>query len=674
MNDSDPEALPANWRVTSVTPPSHGTASINTPGNVSVFYNPAANYVGLDSFAYTMSDGDGGSATATVNVTVNEADDTPIATDDPNSGFLLVGEGQTLVINVLANDMGLGDEPLTVAVTAGPTFPGCAASGAAVVTGSPGPASGIRIEYTAPTDECTGAVTFDVHRHRWRHPHSTRFRQRHGVSACHPVNDPPVAVDDDGGSTDEDTSTVIDVAANDFDVETTVVPASVAIVSCPGGASCAANGDGTVTFTPGANFYGVASLTYTIDDDQGATSNPGTATVVVNSVNDPPTAVDDSRSTNQGVPVTINAVGNDYDIDGSVVASTATVVGGPANGTVINNGDGTFTYTPNVAPFASDSFTYQVWDNDGAPSNVATVTIGINQPDLTVNKDAIPDSAAPGEEVQFFISIINNGPGTAFSVSVSDDLGRLLPLGRVAQLWLPRGLGPGRGAGARAEGSGRCRALPELRQHQPGGSHGGQRFQLRRHRYREHPDAADDALLHDDARGIDTARLADADRDRGADHHCGGQRHTDNGSRRSDLDREPGGQRDLHGCRARRDTFGLGGAAHSRRHGHRRGDAGRDQRTDRSADRSCRRRLSRLSCRRRRPRLHPSPASRRRLPQSRQGPFQSLQRSHLPAKNHLSFRLAEGESPRPNHSAARRHLPCPQAGGKSPRPNPWRRS
>ncbi|MCJ7511997.1 MAG: Ig-like domain-containing protein, partial [Anaerolineales bacterium] len=93
------------------------------------------------------------------------------------------------------------------------------------------------------------------------------------------------------------------------------------------------------------------------------------------------------------------------------------------NGLVTNNGDGSFTYAPNVGPFLADSFTYRVWDNDGAASNVATVTIRINKPDLAVIKEASTDSAAPGEVVQFFISIINNGPGTAFSVSVSDDLG-----------------------------------------------------------------------------------------------------------------------------------------------------------------------------------------------------------------------------------------------------------
>ena len=97
------------------------------------------------------------------------------------------------------------------------------------------------------------------------------------------------------------------------------------------------------------------------------------------------------------------------------MASTAQIVSGPTNGSVANNGDGTFTYTPNVGPTLTDSFTYQVWDDAGDPSNVATVTITIRQPDLDIIKDALPEFAAPGEEVQFFIYVINNGPGIAFS-------------------------------------------------------------------------------------------------------------------------------------------------------------------------------------------------------------------------------------------------------------------
>lgn len=55
---------------------------------------------------------------------------------------------------------------------------------------------------------------------------------------------------------------------------------------------------------------------------------------------------------------------------------TAALVAGPANGTLILNGNGDFTYTPNLNIVGTDSFTYVA--NDGvADSNIATVTITV---------------------------------------------------------------------------------------------------------------------------------------------------------------------------------------------------------------------------------------------------------------------------------------------------------
>ena len=54
--------------MTAVTTPAHGTAVIATAGGVT--YTPAAGYSGSDQFDYTLSDGNGGSATGTVMVGV----------------------------------------------------------------------------------------------------------------------------------------------------------------------------------------------------------------------------------------------------------------------------------------------------------------------------------------------------------------------------------------------------------------------------------------------------------------------------------------------------------------------------------------------------------------------------------------------------------------------------
>jgi hypothetical protein len=79
--------------------------------------------------------------------------------------------------------------------------------------------------------------------------------------------------------------------------------------------------------------------------------------------------------------VTIDVVANDTDVNGDLDPTTVAVTGTPANGTVVNNGDGTVTYTPNAGFFSppADTFTYTVDDLAGNTSNEATVTVTVNE-------------------------------------------------------------------------------------------------------------------------------------------------------------------------------------------------------------------------------------------------------------------------------------------------------
>ena len=66
--------------IDSVTQASNGIVSINPDNTLN--YIPNANYNGLDSFTYTVSDGQGAFSTATVNITVNPINDIPIVSLD----------------------------------------------------------------------------------------------------------------------------------------------------------------------------------------------------------------------------------------------------------------------------------------------------------------------------------------------------------------------------------------------------------------------------------------------------------------------------------------------------------------------------------------------------------------------------------------------------------------
>lgn len=89
-----------------------------------------------------------------------------------------------------------------------------------------------------------------------------------------------------------------------------------------------------------------------------------------------PVASDDARSTDFETALLIDVLSNDSDSDGTLDAASLVIANGASNGTaVIENGQ--IRYTPNDGFSGEDSFTYSVQDDDGATSNVATVTVTV---------------------------------------------------------------------------------------------------------------------------------------------------------------------------------------------------------------------------------------------------------------------------------------------------------
>jgi len=95
-NDSDPDGDALS--VTGAGPAAHGTVVMNADGTVT--YKPATNYFGPDSFGYTISDGRGGTNSATVSVTVVHINQPPTATNDTAT----TARSTKATIKVLAND------------------------------------------------------------------------------------------------------------------------------------------------------------------------------------------------------------------------------------------------------------------------------------------------------------------------------------------------------------------------------------------------------------------------------------------------------------------------------------------------------------------------------------------------------------------------------------------
>jgi VCBS repeat-containing protein len=331
-----------------------GTVVINPDGTVT--YTPNANFHGSDNFTYTIDDGNSGSGTATVNVSIAAVNDAPDAVNDPAT---VLEDSGANAINVLANDSFAPDTDETLSVTAVTQ----GASGSVVITGG-----GTGISYI-PNGNFNGTDTFD-----YTISDGNGGTDTATVSiTANAVNDAPAAVND-SYSTNEDSPLVVGapgVLANDSDVDGDALTA--ALVSEPANGILTLNPNGSFTYTPAANFFGSDSFTYKAGDS-ALDSNVATATIIVNAVNDPPDAVNDSATTNHNTAVTISVLANDTDVEGHTLSLTAVTQG--AIGSVVSNPDGTVTYTPNAGASGADLFTYTISDGfDGTDTAAVNITV-----------------------------------------------------------------------------------------------------------------------------------------------------------------------------------------------------------------------------------------------------------------------------------------------------------
>jgi VCBS repeat-containing protein len=196
-----------------------------------------------------------------------------------------------------------------------------------------------------------------------------------------PVNDPPVA-NDDAITTAEDTPVPIAVLSNDTDVDGDQL--SVQSVTDPAHGTATNDGDGTVTYSPAADFHGAGSFDYTVSDGHGGT-DVGSVSVVVSAVNDAPVANPDAYLTPHDKQLSVAAADgvlfNDTDADGDGLNAVPGT--DPAHGALTLHSNGGFDYTPNNGFVGTDTFTYTAFDGT-ADSDPATVTIQVTDQAPTV--------------------------------------------------------------------------------------------------------------------------------------------------------------------------------------------------------------------------------------------------------------------------------------------------
>jgi len=323
----------------------------------------------------------------------------PSAADDSAS----VDAGDSVTIDVLAND---SDPEGNL--------------DAASVTVISAPANG-----TTSVDTSTGAITFTP---------DTGFQGMD--SFAYTVDDAdgatsnaatvfvtvnaPDAANTAPSASDDSASVTLDVLANDNDPDGSLDPSAVTVISAPAnGTTSVDTSNGAITYTPEAGFSDADSLAYTVDDDDGATSNVATVDVTVNAVNDAPIVLDDSASVVEDNSVTLDVLANDGDLDGSLDASSVTVISDPANGsTSVDTRMGAITYTPDPDFTGAESFAYSVDDDAGVTSNPATVDVTVD-PVLDFTDAAVAPGDQPKEVT--FTWTDDGDPVDAFRLEVNPD-------------------------------------------------------------------------------------------------------------------------------------------------------------------------------------------------------------------------------------------------------------
>ena len=318
---------------------SHGTASINAATGV-WSYTPTADYNGSDSFVVTITDDQGFTTTQTISLTVS-----PIA--DIVNNTATTNEDTAVTTSVLTNDTFEGTPTIT-ATTNG-------AHGTVVNNGNG------TVTYT-PTTNWYGTDTY------------TYTVTSGGVTetatvtvTVNPVNDAPIITGNTTGTGNEDTVITGTLSATDVDGMTDGTYFTVTGTASHGTASINA-ATGVWSYTPTADYNGSDSFVVTITDDQGFTTTQ-TISLTVSPIAD---IVNNTATTNEDTAVTTSVLTNDT-FEGTPTI-TATTNG--AHGTVVNNGNGTVTYTPTTNWYGTDTYTYTV--TSGGVTETATVTVTVN--------------------------------------------------------------------------------------------------------------------------------------------------------------------------------------------------------------------------------------------------------------------------------------------------------
>jgi len=338
-NDSDPDSDPIS--ISSISEAQYGS-TLQIDDSQIQYTAPAS--ATSDSFTYTISDGKGGTAQATVNVEVLMPNYPPIANDDSD----FIQTEATNIFDVLANDTDQNSDVLSIASVASATTP--VKGNIAIVDN--------KIEFTAYQDESgTQLINYTV-----EDPYGSSDQGQLTIR----INELPEP-NPDSYTVLSGQTTSLDVLSNDIDNDGDML--TLSSVTASKNASIIIE-SGHINYTPNIGFKGNDNFSYTVDDGFGGEADTNVSIFV----NIAPVATDDNFNFAFNTQQVLDVTSNDYDDN---VGDTLQVISiGSANNGVISLENGQVNYMPSYNYIGLDQFSYTIEDSYGQQST-ASVSLTI---------------------------------------------------------------------------------------------------------------------------------------------------------------------------------------------------------------------------------------------------------------------------------------------------------
>ena len=355
-----------------VKQPSYGKLNGTAP---ELTYTPNINYNGIDSFSYYVNDGEFNSSVANVNLTVLPVNDIPIAYPQK----LTLQEDSSKI--VMLSGVDIDADELSFNILTQPEH--------GVLSGS------LPNIFYIPEANYYGEDSFTFNANDGE-ANSSIAQITLNVTF---VNDAPVGLDDII-SVNEDEFVMIDVLANDTDIDGTLDKSTLSIVKQTSNATLSVDANGKILYTPNINYFGEDNFQYTIKDNNNSISNVVNVSVKVNSINDLPIASNQQITLDEDTSASITLSASDTD-DTNLSYS---LISQPVNGTISGNIPNLI-YTPKSNYYGKDSFTFNV--NDGElNSSIANIDLTV----LSVNDAPIgvDDNITTDENVQVIADVLQN--------------------------------------------------------------------------------------------------------------------------------------------------------------------------------------------------------------------------------------------------------------------------